>query len=724
MIRRKRKTSKPIPTGKSKPFNRVPVGLISAVIFTLILGGIPFGFGKYIEFHSPGPFDSGAYVYSAEHLLQGASLGVDEVSSSRPGTLLANIIGVKLFGFNDLGPKAVQMTLQLSAFVFMFYALRKVFGSAAAAVGTTVAAIYLSAPLIAKFGNVKEQFMIPFMIAAACCFLLYGISQKRYWLIAAGFFAIQPYYFKPTGLSIVIALVLYLTLGNVLFRKWKALILELSLFLSGYIIGLLIPESLYLWQDMPAAILDTLPVVLLEVGFIFAAIVIGIIIIIGFFKKVHLLRKLRQVSKWIWITGLCLIFITFILSAWIIKIEPGSENSDIISYTQDISLIRIPRRILETPINKLMASSGLRGGYVSNSWKAVNFSTLAPRIFRYYKALSVPILLAIGSIIVAGCIWLPKLLKKNMPADVQSKLVYLLVLWWVLDMLFVWGSPRSYEQYYLPLCASGAMLSGFLVWKWQENLFSTTNKIPWLLGGLIAVIMLGYLAIPIFIGQRYSPDTGSDYFKNNGHRRRGFRPALKELPSRQKGAWVAVGDYIRTNSTEKDTIYVWGWYPGIYVQAQRLSPVPNAFEGDMHIKSPRQLQIEIHNIIKSIKKEPPKFIVDSRKIHFPNDRPPLELWPHVYSKQKPFGEPIPNNPQVILQYDEQYKKMLAEQFDPRQKEYASLPGLTCWLQYAPWSKAMPDEARRYEVMKPLRDLVMNNYRIAGQYGIHIVFERK
>jgi hypothetical protein len=122
---------------------------------------------------------------------------------------------------------------------------------------------------------------------------------------------------------------------------------------------------------------------------------------------------------------------------------------------------------------------------------------------------------------------------------------------------------------------------------------------------------------------------------------------------------------------------------------------------------------------------PPKFIVDTRKRHFPNDRPPLELWPHQYSQQNPQGgRPIPNNPQVIAQYDTLYKRLLAEQFDPAQPENNSILATTGWPGLGPWNKAMPDEAERYEAMKPLRDFVMKNYRIAGQYGIHVLFERK
>ena len=199
MARRKKQSAHdPVTTN---PRSKKPVGLYVSIAVTLLLAGIPFALGKYIELNSPGPFDSGAYVYSAKHLLDGAKMGIDEVSSAQLGTLIVNIIGVKLFGFNDTGPKIVQMLLQLAAGIFMFYTLRRVFGSVAAVLGTTVAAIYLSAPLIAKYGNVKEQFMIAFMLVAGCCFLLYEFTQKRYWLLLTGFFALQPFYFKATGLS-------------------------------------------------------------------------------------------------------------------------------------------------------------------------------------------------------------------------------------------------------------------------------------------------------------------------------------------------------------------------------------------------------------------------------------------------------------------------------------------------------------------------------------------
>jgi hypothetical protein len=545
--------------------------------------------------------------------------------------------------------------------------------------------------------------MIPFMIAAACCFVLYGHSQKRFWLVLSGFFAVQPYYFKPTGLSILIALLVCILAGNTLAKKLKQLALDMGLFGAGYTAGLLVPGSLYIWQKSFSSILRTFPAVMLEAGLTLGASAFGIAGVIFVIKRYRIGTQLKCVSRWIWIGGLCLLLIALMASVSMIKKEPGSENSDIVSYFQDLPVVSQLYFIIDTNISNLLRSAGLQGGYISNSWNAIDMSSLRSQIFRYYKALSVPILLALVSFVAAASVWIPRLLRKtkNAPDNIQSKLVWVLTLWWLQDMAFVWVSPRSYEQYYLPLCGSGAMLGGYVVWKWQKQLSLSTKKMPLMALGVVAAITLGCLSIPIFIGQRYSPDTGADYVKNYGHRSRGFVPALKELPSRKQAAWVAVGEHIRMNSSENDTIYVWGWMPGIYVQAQRLAPVSKAFEGDMHVKSPKLLKQQIDRIINQMNDSPPTFIVDSRKRHFPNDRPPLELWPiippNTFGNEKPRF--LKNLPQEVAAFDAAWSKLLESQIEP-------------------------DEAERYEAMKPFREFVMNNYRIVRQYGNHILFEKR
>ena len=132
-------------------FMAIPLRDIVFIIIILI----PFILGKYCEFNIPGPFDSGSNVYSAKHILEGAQIGVEEDPSAQVGTLLMNMLGVKLFGFNDLGPKIVQGFFQLIGLGLMYYSIRRVFGVLPAFFSAFAAAFFLSAPLIAKYGKVK-----------------------------------------------------------------------------------------------------------------------------------------------------------------------------------------------------------------------------------------------------------------------------------------------------------------------------------------------------------------------------------------------------------------------------------------------------------------------------------------------------------------------------------------------------------------------------------------
>jgi hypothetical protein len=94
--------------------------------------------------------------------------------------------------------------------------------------------------------------------------------------------------------------------------------------------------------------------------------------------------------------------------------------------------------------------------------------------------------------------------------------------------------------------------------------------------------------------------------------------------------------------------------------------------------------------------------VDTRKRHFPFNRPPLELWPILPQGMLGNDRPRPlnpDNPQEITAFDASYRRFLND-------------------------KVSPDEAQRYDAMKPVRDFVMQKYRFAGQYGEHMVFERK
>ena len=245
------------------------------------------------------------------------------------------------------------------------------------------------------------------------------------------------------------------------------------------------------------------------------------------------------------------------------------------------------------------------------------------------------------------------------------------------------------------------MLGGYLIALYHNKAKSNAYNPKWVAVGILGFLLMIIMSQHIFFGLKKSPHSGAIY-RNPATRipekRNGYAQKMNEISRRKwqnyKGSWEAVGEHIRNNSTPNDKIYVWGWVPGIYVAAQRLSPTPKAFEGTMHTLSPEVLSERIDEILDAFEKEPPKFIVDSRKDHFPWDRPPLELWPRT---QKGF---LPAVPQIVSQYDALYSKELREKIEP-------------------------DEALRYEAMKPFREFVMKNYKIVRTFvNPHVLFQRK
>jgi len=113
----------------------------------------------------------------------------------------------------------------------------------------------------------------------------------------------------------------------------------------------------------------------------------------------------------------------------------------------------------------------------------------------------------------------------------------------------------------------------------------------------------------------------------------------------------------------------------------------------MHTLTPEQLSERVQGLLDAFEEKPPKFIVDTYKIHFPWDRPPLELWPQIQNG------PLPPNREAIEIYNKQYTELLMQSIDS-------------------------DEALRFEAMEPLRNFVMTNYRITKSFGRNLLFERK
>jgi hypothetical protein len=592
----------------------------------IVLAGIPFALGKWFEFHSPDPFDGGAYVYSAAHILQGAEIGVEEKPSAQLGTLLVNMLGVKLWGFSDTGPKTMQMLLQIAALTLTFAALYRLYGMLAAAVGVIIASIYLSSPLIAKDGNVKEQYMIAFMLMGVSCYVFYVLRGRWWYAMFAGALLSWGPLFKQTGVSAIGAVGLFVVLQPV-FGYWsfRQMGRDVLLLLAGAAVGI---GPIYLW---------------------------------------------------------------------------------VLGWNVDIGL---PYAFVWQELGKMLPFGGAAEGpvkadYIAQGRKLVPFSDQWPIVLRFYSLFLVPIGLALGAILARlGVMLRHRSATKKIEPSAQDRLVLLLALWWILDMAFVWISPNSYEQYYLPLNASAAMLGGYLIYLYSGKLMAATDKSRWVVLGLVGLILMIVLSWHVFFGITKSPYSGRAYLDPQTGRpdpRKGYLQRYREIAYRvkegAKAPWEGVGQYMREHSQPTDKIYVWGWYPGIYVQAQRFSSAARAFA--MPRYAPAVVEQTVAELIEQFQQEPPKFIVDARKRHVPTIRPPYELWPIVLQGFMGFEKSqfLPSNELIVDIYDKAWAQALRTEFDE-------------------------EEALRYEAYKPLRKFVMDHYRIVNMFGPHVLFELK
>ncbi|MHC4264546.1 MAG: glycosyltransferase family 39 protein, partial [Planctomycetota bacterium] len=509
--------------------------LLIALVF--VLTAIPFVMGKYIEFNSPGAFDSGAYVYSAAHIINGAEIGVQERPSAQLGTLLVNMLGVWLFGFSDIGPKIIQMFMQAGALIILFIAMRKIFSDLSAAVGIIIASTFLSSPLFAKFGNVKEQYMIACMVIGISSFIIYQCDKKWWWALIAGAFLSWGPLFKPTGTTAIGAVGMFVILQPFLKnRTFKQTGIDIALLIAGAAIAL---APLYIW-------------------------------IIGWDIRLRLpyYFTFPIIKKWLRMVGI----------------------SSLASATA------------ETAANTDASGAKQAVGYIARSRKMIPFSELFPRVMRYYSLCLLPISLAVGSIL-ARLIRLLRRFKspQNLQKRIDDRFVLLLAAWWILDMVFVWISPRSYEQYYLPLNASAAMLGGYIITLYADKFNKSQFKGRWVSVGALALFIMIGMSWNVFFGISKSPFSGGKY----PSKQKGYVQKIKESNKRRKkkafGYWEAVGFYIRQNSTPDDRIYVWGWWPGIYVKAQRFSPISRACM--MPRSVPGKFKASINRILSGFEKK-------------------------------------------------------------------------------------------------------------------------
>jgi len=761
---------KPAKTGTRlpSPVNKPPARLNSnwsgwlawskwlAVALALMVAAIPFCYGKYLEFSTDGAFDGGLNVYHAKCLVQGQKISQDVNVSARPATLLVNVIGVALFGFSELGPKIIQTIMQLAALLLMFATLRKIYGIIPAATSLILAAFYLSCPPYSKYGNAKEQFMIACMIVAACSLMLRHYGRSRWWLILSGAAAVNAFYFKPTGVSVAIAMVIYLLTQpflpapsdepNRLRYRWRQMIEDINLLLIGSIAGLVPLSIFYIWQERFGGFLLRFPAsaVILLTAIAMPCFVLCRLAALS--SRYDSFNFQWQTHKRLWLTLLILLAVVSIPS---------------ISYTglNGIPLIKAAMCLPHKAVAFMNIDTG-GGSYLAGSRSVSDFQSQYNTVTRYYGSFIIPIGLSLLAIIWGASRFIAHLTCRpnrivSIPdaATPQQKIfrqgpdrfVLLLGVWWILDMCFVWVSPRSYVEYFLPLNASAAMLAAYAIFRcWHKTIgfvwllatwplvdliltwpipsatlpyitLRTANTVQAYWGNFFWFTLPLIIAIFIYILLRKNRPAICkvllasllciSIFQFNADNLKAFSDRVAAQQGHPISLWEQIGDYIRDNSGPDDGLYVWGWYPGIYVRAQRFCPAGQVAESNMHTDSPPFLGGKINTLVKQLQDNPPRFIVDSQKMEYPyNTHPVFDLWPRTPGENPKFwpaqGPDTDRSNRQLCDYVEQYVyTMLTHPKRPAgplpQEKARSLAQL---------------ERNRHEQMLPLRRFVMANYQ--------------
>ncbi len=668
---------------------------------------------------------------------------------------LVNIIGVAIFGYSEFGPKLIQTLMQLTALAMMFYTLRKIYGSVPALISLVLASFYLSCPPFAKYGNVKEQFMIACMIISISAVVLSRTGSSWWWLVVSGACAINTYYFKPTGVSVVIAVIVYFLAGLVFRRRGLfQTVSDYCGFIFGMAAGLIPIVILYTSQGQSKEILSRFPGSAVIPATILAAGCVAVYYAAGFMRRRGLLSVIE---------GRIVKIIGCIAGIAVVAALAVCFKGKIAEIFEQIARLINPA-----------------SGYVAASRASTTFLSQYDNIMGYYGSFVMPIGLSLAAIFWSAkssvCRAFCRGPKEARHESMQKResFVFLFALWWILDMLFVWVSPRSYVQYYLPLNASAAFLAGYAVYRCQHR----SVGLIWLLAIWLAVDIalkwvvpsetLPYIAIrsadamknyssrflPAVIGLAvaigiywFGKVTNSKkvctatiiliccgmFFWWNTPNFQWFDKRIKACKSGQS-QWEKLADYIKENSSTDDGLYVWGWMPGIYIQAQRSSPTKNPSYSDMHIDKPARVAGLIKNIMAGFTANPPKYIVDTQKLHFPYyEHPNFDLWPGWEDKKKtrPHFRVYPQDVPIGAQL---FSLTEMKKFELDYNKFVE--GRTYSLLRHPRHKGGPveeqraqkmaaTERQRHEAMMPLRKFVMENYKIVQiNFGTTILYERK
>jgi hypothetical protein len=214
--------------------------LLRAVIISLLAFGVIFVSSVAVDPNfSNISLDGGAFAYCGQQIVKGALLYRDCWDNKPPAIYYLNAAVIALGSQKQWNLWLFQaIWLSITSLAF-FEILRKIWTTSAAFLSTTLMLLTLLYPVYFSGGNLTETYaLLPITLILGACWG-YLSTDKRFFLFGVGLFTAGSFLFKPTYISVGVAVSLILIYLRIRQRKLLRLTGELGLISISFIIPLL-----------------------------------------------------------------------------------------------------------------------------------------------------------------------------------------------------------------------------------------------------------------------------------------------------------------------------------------------------------------------------------------------------------------------------------------------------------------------------------------------------
>jgi|GEM_PF-1685419 len=504
--------------------------------------------------------DSGVFLYTGKQILQGQVPYRDIWDQKPPFIFYINALGLLLGNGSWWGVFVVEALSLFIAFALAFYFLHSLFGDQIAALATLAGLLPFQALLTS--GNLPEEYYLPYGFLA---FMLWLAIQKqgknaKWWLVflwgLTGGIAFQ---LKQTLIGIWLAFALFYCLKMVFTKDWGYVRVLLWMFL-----GAITPEIVFIVYFAANHALEQYWSAAFAFNFLYTQNIHSTL-------SANILSTVLEVNTSITVILPLGFFLWLLL--WPRLFDFLGKHFTFYFTKQWLGLAFL-----------LIGACGITTILLA-SRKSVDLSTLLTlnKILITIFALAC---ILIGILWQRGILrdWFPQndIHEETTESQPQSELWIILLLDWAIEIVLISLSGKNYAHYFdtiLPV--SIIMFAEFLGYLRRSMQKSDAGWFFWPLACV--------LCIPIYYA--------------------GFSQIVTNLTTRPVDR-TSLAVYLDQNTTEHDTVLIWGNEPDYLILANRTSPERFIYQYPLYY-SQYVTGDMVEEFLNNIKSLPPKFVVDT-----------------------------------------------------------------------------------------------------------------